>query len=193
MKEFQKNILFKKGIWIKDQNGSLTIGSLDKTDTSVKIIPDNLRRTLVEFETDMIEALYGEHSKPFIPEVIDLNNLLKNLKEQYQTLNIKVALAGTQNNIFKGDYEKIYAIVENLIQSSIAGLSKDDELPLIYVNVSLVDNHLCLIYRDSASACHPSKIEPEIEYIQTILNGEVRFKDIGGDKSYFDIMIPSKE
>ncbi|MFH2061026.1 MAG: hypothetical protein ABIJ59_19315 [Pseudomonadota bacterium] len=106
MKKVENDSFFKKGIWIKEQQGNLTIGSLDKNDTSVKIISDDLKKTL---------------------------------------------------------------------------------------NASLMDNHFCMIYRDSTCVSHPSKLKKEIHYIQIILKGEMVYKAIDSEKSYFDIMIPSGE
>ena len=60
MEKIKNDALLKKGIWIKEQQGNLTIGSLDATDKSVVVIPDELSIKLLEFENDMIEALYGE-------------------------------------------------------------------------------------------------------------------------------------
>jgi len=60
MEKIKNNALLKKGIWIKEQQGNLTIGSLDETDKSVVVIPDELSSKLLAFENDMIDALYGE-------------------------------------------------------------------------------------------------------------------------------------
>lgn len=60
MEKIKNNALLKNGIWIKEQQGNLTIGSLDETDKRVVVIPDELGSTLLAVENDMIEALYGE-------------------------------------------------------------------------------------------------------------------------------------
>ncbi len=60
MKRVKKDSLLKRGVWIKEQQGSLTIGSLDENDENVMIIPETLSLKIIEVENDMIEALYGD-------------------------------------------------------------------------------------------------------------------------------------
>ncbi len=52
--------IFKKGIWIKEQQGILTVGSLDKRNTDIMVVSDELSTRLHTFESDIIEALYKE-------------------------------------------------------------------------------------------------------------------------------------
>ncbi|NDY72441.1 hypothetical protein DO021_12280 [Desulfobacter hydrogenophilus] len=53
--------IFKKGIWIIEQQGVLTVGSLDEKNADIMVVPDELRAKLQTLESDMIEALYGEN------------------------------------------------------------------------------------------------------------------------------------
>ena len=42
MKKIKKKAVLKTGVWIKEQQGQLTIGSLDKNSPEIMIIPDQL-------------------------------------------------------------------------------------------------------------------------------------------------------
>ncbi len=193
MNKPEKNSCFKSGIWIKEQQGCLTIGSLDKSDTAVKIIPESLRQTLADFETDMVEALYGETATQFKPGVINIQTMLDEIQREYKSHNLRISVSGTENNIFKGNYDKLSTIIQRLVNSSLTETPKDNSSPIIYINASLLEDHLCIIYRDSESICHPDKLKKEITYIKKAMNGEVSFKATGTEKSYFDIMIPSQK
>ncbi|CCK80401.1 MULTISPECIES: hypothetical protein [Desulfobacula] len=63
MKKVKKDSLLKCGVWIKEQQGSITIGSLDKNDENIMTIPEKLNSKIIKFENDMIEALYGDKQK----------------------------------------------------------------------------------------------------------------------------------
>jgi len=193
MKKAANNSFFKTGIWIKEQQGNLTIGSLDENDKNIKVIPDGLSKTLQEFEKDMIDALYGESSIPYIPGSIDVKKLFSKIETAFHDKRIRLSVSGTENNIFKGEFDKIFTLLERFVLSSLDETSNASDPPTIYINASLLEKHLCIIYRDSHSACHPSKLKKEIQYITKKLNGEVSYKSTGGEKSYFDIMIPSKD
>lgn len=192
MEKGKKGSFFKSGIWIKEQQGRLTMGSLNKNDTEVKVIPPGLQNVLNDMETDMIEALYGDNAVAFQPEVVELKALLDNLEMQFNEYPLKVSFANDKNNQFKGDYNEIYKILERFVLGSLSKVSGQADPPVIYVNASLIDNHFCIVYRDSQSICHPDMLKKVIHYIRENLNGEISYKAIGSQKSYFDIMIPSK-
>ncbi|MBU2453325.1 MAG: hypothetical protein KJ668_08430, partial [Proteobacteria bacterium] len=104
MKKVSQDPLFKKGVWIKEQQGNLTIGSLDKNDETVMVIPDHLSLKILEFENDMIEALYGEDKVLFNPAVIDMEKLLKNIGKLFKENNLRISFSGTKECVFKADY-----------------------------------------------------------------------------------------
>ncbi len=191
MEKTKNDALLKKGIWIKEQQGSLTIGSLDETDKSVVVIPDELGSKLLEFENDMIEALYGEERQLFDPSAIDIEKLLKKIGKQFQKNDLRISFSGEKSSSFKGDYNQIYRLIEKFVLCSLSGASQASNPPLIYINASLLQGHLCIIYRDSGSITDPSLLKAEISFIKTVLKGEIDFKITSGNKSYFDIMIPS--
>ena len=193
MTEATSKVLFKKGIWIKEQQGNLTIGSLDKTEKDIKIIPEQLKKVLIDFENDMLEALYGERSVDFEPGRIDIVKMFDQIAVQFNAYELKISFSGTDPGTYQGDYNAVYRIIERFVLSSLPTKDTDSQSPIIYINASLTDNHLCIIYRDSGSLCHPSKLKKEIEYIQKKLNGSVNYKAKSGEKSYFDIMIPSTQ
>jgi hypothetical protein len=193
MKKIKKDTLFKRGIWIKEQQGSLTIGSLDNNEESVMIIPDKLSSKIFEFENDMIEALYGEKKVPFNPAVIDIEKLLANIGKKFKENDLRISFSGTKDNVFKGDYNEIFNLIEKFVLSSLSDTSKKEKVPLIHINASVLQDHLCIIYRDSGSISDPSLLRDEIDFIKTVLKGEISYKATSGEKSYYDIMIPSKK
>jgi len=193
MKKIKKNIVLKTGIWIKEQQGQLTIGSLDKNSPEVMIVPDQLSSKIFEFEKDMLEALYGDSRIAFNPSCLDIEKLLSNLKKQFKKYDIRISFSGTTENVFNGNYNEIYGLIEKFIQNSLNPISKTDTPPLIYINASVLQDHLCIIYRDSLSISDPANLTNEFNYIKSTLNGEITHKATSGNKSYYDIIIPSKQ
>lgn len=183
--------LFKKGIWIKQQQGSLTVGSLDESDETVTVIPDTLCQKIFEFENDMIDALYGGDAITFNPECVDIDRLLKNIEKKYSGQNLRVSFSNNPSVDFKQSYDKIYFLLESLIQSSLKTTNDQTDPTIIYINASILENHLCIIYRDSNAICQPATIKDAILSVKNDLKGEISFKATGSKKSYFDITIPS--
>ncbi|WP_022668820.1 hypothetical protein [Desulfospira joergensenii] len=179
---------FKKGVWIKEQQGMLTMGAIDGPDKEAMIVPDELCTRIFAFEEEMMSALYGSHRVPFNPAIVDIEKLLANLKARFKEVEMKISFSNPQNEEFQGDYEKIFDLIGTLVLSSIS----QDAKPLIYINASLVQGHLCIIYRDSDSVSDPSQLTKEMKYIRTELKGEASYKKTSEDRSYYDIMIPSK-
>ncbi len=192
MKKHTRDPLFKKGIWIKEQQGSLTMGSLEDNDDSQIVLPDDLCTRIFEFENDMVEALYGDEKVPFDPEIVDIEKILPDIKIKFQKYNLRISFSGSPDDIFKGDYYDIFTVFEKLVSSSLSGIRKNDITPLVYINVSVLENHLCVIYRDSESNSNPSSLKKEIDFIKTNLKGEISYKATASKKAYYDIMIPSK-
>lgn len=191
MEKVRKDPLFKKGVWIKEQQGILTIGSLDENDKTVMVIPDDLSAKIQAFEDDMIEALYGEDKVSFDSAVINVDKLLINIKKRFKGNDLRISFSETKDTVFKGDYTQIFNLIEKFVLSSLSGPFKDEKVPLIYINASIISGHLCIIYRDSGSISTPLKLKNEIDFIKTGLKGEISYKSTPGDKSYYDIMIPS--
>ncbi len=193
MKNLKETPIFKSGVWIKEQHGKLTIGSLDENDEKVMVIPDNLRSNILEFESDMIEALYGEDTIAFNPDEIDIEKLLEDIRKKFPRNDLRISFSDPKDNFFKGDYDEIFNLLEKLILSSLSVSSKKDGVPKVYINASVVQDHLCIIYRDSMAVSDPLKLKEEIDFIKTGLKGEISHKKTEGGKSYYDIMIPSME
>lgn len=192
MEKNKKPPLFKKGIWIKEQQGQLTMGSMEDNDSMPVVIPDDLHSRISEFENDMIEALYGDKKTPFNPESIDIEKILADIKKKFETLHLRISFSASPGYTFKGDYYEIFNIFENLIQSSLSGTLENHTAPVIYINASVLENHLCIIYRDAESFSEPSSLKEQFHFITTRLNGEISYKSTASKKAYYDIMIPSK-
>ncbi len=190
MEKSTKDPIFKKGIWIKEQQGVLTIGSLDKQEKEIMMIPEELSSKIFAFEEEVLDAMYGENMKTFNPEVIDMEKLLSNIKNKFSDKQIRIAFSNPQNETFRGEYDEIFTFMEKLVLSS-SSREKDDET-LIYINASMLQNHLCIIYRDSGSISAPSKLKKEFQFVQNTLKGEINYKKTSESRAYYDIMIPSK-
>jgi hypothetical protein len=185
-----KDPIFKKGIWIKEQQGVLTIGSLDQEKKETMVIPDELSAKIFAFEEEMLDALYGDDSQPFNPEIVDIEKLLSKIKTRFTGKEIRIAFSNPQREEFRGDHDEFFSLLEKLLLSS-SPLDKEEK-NLIYINASILQGYLCIIYRDSLSISDPSKLKNEIHYIQNTLNGEISYKKTE-NRSYYDIMIPSKK
>ncbi len=181
--------IFKKGVWIKEQQGVLTIGSLDVQEKETMVIPDELSSKMFAFEEEVLDALYGENTKTFNPEIVDMEKLLSKIKNRFTDKEIRIAFSNPQKEKFKGDHDEILALLEKLVLSSSP--PGKDEKTLMYINASILQDHLCIIYRDSSSISDPSTLEKEFQYIQNTLKGEISYKKTES-RSYYDIMIPSK-
>jgi len=193
MKHIKKNSVLKTGIWIKEQQGQLTIGSLDKNDPEVMVVSDQLSLKLFEFEKDMMEAIYGEDRVTFNPSILNIEKLLSNLKTQFSKYELRISFSGAKENFFKGQYNEIYSLIEKFVQSSLSHDTELEKPPLIYINASVLQDHLCIIYRDSLSISNPVKLKKEFDFIKSTLNGEISHKATPGNASYYDIIIPSKQ
>jgi len=181
--------IFKNGIWIKKQQGVLTVGSLDKTNTDIMRIPDELSAKLQDFETEMIEALYGETREPFQPDILDVEHLFKQLEKRFKDERLHLSFDKSDDNPFICDFDPVFSLFEKLILSSLTADSK----PLIYINVSLVQDHLCIIYRDSESVSNPSDLGPDFFRIKNSLGADVEFNKADSKGGYYDITIPSAD
>jgi hypothetical protein len=183
----QETKIFKKGIWIKELQGILTVGSLDKKEKDIMIVPDKLSAKIQNFESDMIEALYGESREPFEPDILDIDHLFNQLEKRFKDERLHLSFTKSDENPFICDYDPVFSLFEKLILSSIAG----NKNPLIYINASLVQDHLCVIYRDSKSVSHPSELGPDFFLIKNRLGAGVEFNKADQQGGYYDITIPS--
>ncbi|WP_319574755.1 hypothetical protein [uncultured Desulfobacter sp.] len=181
--------IFKKGIWIKEQQGVLTVGSLDKKNTDVMVVPDELRTRLHAFESDMVEALYGESREKFQPGIRDIEHLFRQLKKRFKDVQLNLSFDKSDEKPFICNFDRVFSLCEKLILSSISGNSN----PIIDIKAALVQDHLCMIYRDSESASNPSDLGPEFFLIKNRLGGSVQFKKADKKGSYYDITIPSAD
>lgn len=190
MKNNNSGSLLKRGIWIKEQQGFLTMGSLNESENEEVIIPDGLSALIAEFEESMIDALYGEDKKVFNPEIVDIERLLSKIKNRFKHNKLSVYLDGATEKPFKGSFDDLYHVMEKFVMSSLSDKSREDG-PLIYIRASVIQDHLCIVYRDSGSVSTPSKLEAEIKFIKDNLKGEISYTEKSEDKSYYDIVIPS--
>lgn len=185
----KKTEIFKNGIWLKEQQGVLTVGSLDKNNTDVMVLSEEITAKLHAFEEDMIEALYGENRESFRPGVLDIQHLFKQLKQRFGDVQMNLSFDKSDERPFVCDFDPVFSLLEKLILSSTYNGSN----PVIHISASLVQDHLCIIYRDSESISNPSALEPEFFLIKNRLAGDVQFKKADKKGGYYDIMIPSAD
>ncbi|MEE4363031.1 MAG: hypothetical protein V2J08_03810 [Desulfotignum sp.] len=194
MTESQHNRLFKKGIWIKEQKGTLTMGSLENGDHTVMKVPEDLCARIYEVENEMIDALYGDKRQVFDPDAVDMEKLLARIEKKYAKSRLRISFSADPGYVFTSDYDAIYTLLEKLVESSLkTDVSGNRPDPLIYINASILDNHLCIIYRDSEMISDPSTVKAVIDRVKTRLGGEIDYKSTPGQKAYYDIMIPGNE
>ena len=193
MAKSHTNQLFKKGIWIKEQQGTLTMGSLENGDQTALKVPDDLCARIYEVENEMIEALYGDSRQVFDPDAVDMEKLLARIEKQFAGTKLRISFSADPGYVFTSDYDAICTLLEKLVESSLmpdpSGTSPD---PLIYINASILDTHLCIIYRDSEAVSDPASLKTLIDLVKSRLNGEIDYKSTPGQKAYYDIMIPGK-
>jgi len=127
-----KDPIFKKGIWIKEQQGVLTIGSLDDERKETMVIPDELSSKIFAFEEEVLDALYGDDSQTFNPEIVDIEKLLSKIKDKFTGKEIRIAFSNPQKEEFRGDHEELSSLLEKLVLSSLP--SEKDETTLISEN-----------------------------------------------------------
>ncbi len=192
MNENGKQTVLSKGIWIREQQGQLIIGSMDETDPAIMVVPDELKARLIAMESDMVDALFGKDRMPFQPGVLNLSQLLADLEKNHADHNLRVSFSQTRGCVFKADYADIYGLLEKLVRSSLVSATDTREPPLLYIHASLLPDHLCIIYRDSPSVSNPDSLQKEFEWIRSTLKGEISYKQTSGNRSYYDIIIPSK-
>ncbi len=190
MKKTNSIPLLKGGVWIKEQQGCLTMGSLNETESEAIIIPDELSIQIAQFEDAMIEALYGEDKKIFNPETVDIEKLLSQIKNKFKHNKLSIYFDGSTEKPFKGSYDDLFGIMEKFVMSSLPD-DASREAPLIYIRASVLQDHLCIVYRDSGSISKPSKLKDQIEFIKDKLKGEISYTEKSDNKSYYDIVIPS--
>ena len=188
MAKDKQETLFKQGIWIKEQQGTLTMGPIGGRDDETTIVPDDLCSRIFQFEQEMIDALYSHNRILFRPDIINIEKLLFDIKARFNDLELRLSFSNPENQDFKGNYDELFHLIERLVLSS----SSNGKKPLIHINASMVQGHLCLIYRDSESVSDPSKLAEELNHIKDTLKGEASFKKTSDTRSYYDIMIPSK-
>ena len=140
----------------------------------------------------MKDALYGDSRIKFNPSVLNIEKLLSKLKKQFKEYDIRISFSETAKNTFYGNYEDLYGLFEKLVQSSLKPISEMDAAPIIYINISVLQEHLCIIYRDSLAISDPANLINEFNFIKSTLNGEINHKATPGNPSYYDIIIPSK-
>jgi len=182
--------LLKNGIWVQEQNGVLTMGPLDDDNHTVVELSPELTKTILNFEKDMVEALYGEDAVPFVPGVIHVKRLLIRTLDAFDLSDVRVSISCDESLAFRGEYDIYSSLITGFVKNSLEQGLKDSPSSSIFINVSILDNNLCMIYRDSGAGSRENGLEKEFALIREKLKGEVTRKYTTGRGSYIDMMIP---
>lgn len=189
MTQSSKKSLLKKGIWIQEQQGVLTMGSLDPEDIKVVELSPELTATIAQFEQDMTDALYGDRAIAFEPGKTGVKKLLERVIKSFDTTGVQISISCPDYAVISGEYDGLFnlfsGIVGNSLQHELIGVDR----PAIHISVSVVADTLCMIYRDSGTGSGANRLKKEISYIKETLKGEVSQKSTPGKGTYFDIVI----
>ena len=189
MAENDEKSLLKRGLWIQDQQGVLTMGSLDPEDTRVVELSPELAATISQFEQDMTDALYGDHAKPFTPGRVEVKTLLERVIKGVDTTGVKVSISCPDSAVVHGDYDGLFDLFSGFVKNSLGHELPGVASPAIYISVSVVADTLCMVYRDSGTGSGENRLDKEIRYIKEVLKGDVCRKSTSGRGSYYDIVI----
>lgn len=183
----EKKTILKNGIWIKEQNGMLTMGLLDKDDFQVEI-GEKTSLQLFALELEMQEALFGGSAVRFNPENVNFERLVKNLIKELELKEDEISGHFSGSTIIKADYDLVFKAFELLVKKSAAGRKEGK----IYINASVVDNSLCVVYRDEVLCKKTASIEDARKIIEKELKGKIKIND-SVKNPYMDITIPEKK
>ena len=193
MPEKKGSPLIEKGIWIQEQNGVLTMGTLDRENGEEVVLPEKLSETIFALEDEMMEALYGESAVSFDPETIDIQLLFDKLVHGFTAEDIRISAHCPDESRFSGNWNELYDLMCAFVRHSIAYESPQVSPKTIHMNASVVDGNFCLIYRDSGDMQHTDELREQFDYIRNALKGDVSIKSGSGKGSYIDILIPGKK
>lgn len=190
----KKTPLIQKGIWIKEQNGVLTMGTLDQENGEAVKLPEKLTETIFAIEDEMMEALYGKEAVVFDPSFVDVQQLFYKVTKRfaYQYKDVGIYTDCPENSRFEGDWDQLFDLLCAFVRHSIEYELKDVARKSIQMNASVVAGNFCLIYRDSGGMQHADRLQPQFDRIENDLKGEVSIKPGSGKGSYLDISIPGK-
>eukprot|EP00767_Chilomastix_cuspidata_P008303 gnl/Chilomastix_cuspidata/9481.p1 GENE.gnl/Chilomastix_cuspidata/9481~~gnl/Chilomastix_cuspidata/9481.p1 ORF type:complete len:198 (+),score=19.15 gnl/Chilomastix_cuspidata/9481:28-594(+) len=185
MSDKKNNDLLKNGVWIKEQNGVLTMGSLDDDDHAV-VLSREFSDNLFKMEDEMMSALYGPAAEKFYSENINIKRLIEKAVSDIDDKDIKISVHCDDKTSISVSYDDIYDVISGLLNNSIKSADSEKN---VYINASVADNTLCLIYRDSGQCGKPEAVKVETEIIQNRLKGKVKINETD-QWTYLDITIP---
>lgn len=181
----EKRVL-KNGIWIKEQNGLLTMGLIGNDDFEVEI-GEKTSLQLFALELELQEALYGENSIKFNPKNVNFEKLVQSILRDTGLSDSDIATHFTGDAVIKGDYDMIFDVFKAMIQKS----SGNNGGEKIYINASVADNSLCVVYRDDVLCRKAEGIDDIKKIIEKELGGSIKIID-SVKNPYIDITIPEK-
>ena len=192
MSDNERQPLIEKGIWIQEQNGVLTMGTLAQESSEKVVLPDKLADTIFALEDEMMDALYGKSAVAFDPHTIDVKLLLEKLAHSFGEKDVTIVSHCPYGCSFEGKWDELFDLFSEFIHHSIEYELKDVAHKSIHIYASVVDGNLCLVYRDSGDSVYEDRLKRCFDYIRNTLQGEVSIKSGSEGGGYLDIMIPRK-
>jgi|GEM_PF-5452153 len=189
MKEKKWSSVFETGVWIKEQNGVLTMGKIGDDELQIEL-GNELAETISSLEDQVEEALYGNDSMKFDPEKVDFNTVLNKINESFKDTDLVFTGHCAQGSVLKSDYNDIYSLIYGLAENSMLHTGEEKK-PAVYISASVVEGKLYIVYRDSGPCRNMNNIAREAELVKDSLHGEIKLND-SGRYPYLDIMIPEK-
>lgn len=186
----KKDSILKNGIWMKKEDGLLIMGVLDDKKDSSVVLSKKISDFLFKVEADLEDSLYGGGSLK--AETIKVKSLFDMIEDKYSSEeNCKIEVHYDLSHEIRLVINDFQFFIDFLIGLSTSSEIGSFEKKVIYINGSVINGNLSMVYRDSQGC---SGINPESEGLNGAvkrLGGEVKLKG-SGEKSYLDIMIPSK-
>lgn len=187
----KKDSILKNGIWIKKEEGLIIMGVLDDKKDNPVVLSKQISEFLLKVEADLEESIYAGGSLK--AETIKVKSLFDMIVEKYSKEKNLIIDAhydlSHEIRLVINDFQFFIDLLIGL--SSSSGLNAPEK-KTIYINGSVINTTLSMVYRDY-EGCRRINMDSKTfgDAVQR-LGGEVKLKG-SGEKSYLDIMIPSKE
>lgn len=189
MKEKKWGSVFETGVWIKEQNGVLTMGKIGDDEFQIEL-GNELAATISALEDQVEEALYGTEPVKFDPEKVDFKTVLNKINESFKNTDLVLTGHCAEGSVLKSDYNDIYSLIYGLAENSLLHTGAEKK-PSAYISASVVEGKLYIVYRDSGPCRNMDNIAKETELVKDSLQGQIKLND-SVRFPYLDIMIPEK-
>ncbi|MDY0131673.1 MAG: hypothetical protein RBR53_03300 [Desulforegulaceae bacterium] len=179
--------ILKNGIWIKEQNGILTMGLVDDDEFEVEI-GEKTSLQLFALELELQDALYGKNRIKFNPTNVNFEKLIQSLVKEPDFKDKEISAHFAGKVVIKADYDLLFEVFKSLLQKSFNGEGNGK----VYINASVADDSLCVLYRDEVLSRKLESVDEIKKMVEKNLNGSIKVND-SVKIPYIDITIPEKK